>query len=66
MVRAKVSSSRLCKASKDTLWNILVDGDNWDKWASDTTSKTYMISHRIAQRESNAVVVCDEEVVGGL
>lgn len=63
MVRARVSTSRICKASKDTLWNILADVDNWHKWASDTTSKTYMISHKTVHRESNTVVVCDEEEV---
>jgi hypothetical protein len=66
LVRARVSTSRQCKASKDTLWNILEAVDNWHKWASDTTSKTYMISHKIVHQESNNTVVCDEEeVVGG-
>jgi hypothetical protein len=66
MVRVRVSTSRVCKASKDTLWNILEDVDNWHKWASDTSSKTYMISHKTVHRESNTVVICDEEeVVGG-
>ncbi len=66
MVRARISTSRLCKASKETLWKILEDIDNWHKWVSDTTSKTYGISHKIVHRENNTVVVCDkEEVVGG-
>ena len=66
MVSARASTSRQCKASKETLWNILADVDNWHKWASDTTSKTHMISHKIVQRESNNVLVCDEEeIVGG-
>lgn len=67
LVRARASTSRLCKASKDTLWNILEDVDNWHKWASDASSKTHMISHKTVQRESNNIVVCDEdEIVGGL
>jgi hypothetical protein len=66
LVRARVSTSRRCKAAKETIWNILADVDNWDKWASDTTRKTYMISHRTVERESSNVLVCDEEeVVGG-
>jgi hypothetical protein len=63
LVRARVSTSRLCKASKDTLWNILEDVNNWHKWASDTTSKTYMVSHKTVHRESNNVVVCNEEEI---
>jgi hypothetical protein len=65
MVRVRVSTSRVCKASKDTLWSILEDVDNWHKWASDKTSKTYMMSHKTVHRESNTVVVCDEEEVTG-
>jgi hypothetical protein len=66
LVRAKVSTSRICEASKDTLWNILADIDNLHKWAPDTTSKTHMISHKIVHQESNTGVVCDEEeIVGG-
>jgi len=65
MVRVRVSTSRVCKASKDMLWSILEDVDNWHEWASDTTSKTYMISHKIVHRESNTVVECDEEEVAG-
>jgi hypothetical protein len=66
LVRVRVSTSWICKASKDTLWNILADVDNWHKWASDTTSKTHMISHKIVHRESNTIVVHDEEeIVGG-
>jgi hypothetical protein len=44
----------------------LADVDNWHEWASDTTSKTHMISYKIVYRESNTIVVYDEEeMVGG-
>ncbi len=66
MVSVKTSTSYICNASKETLWDILEDVDNWDKWAFDKTSNAYMISHTTVQRESHNVVVCDEEeVVGG-
>jgi hypothetical protein len=66
LIRIIVSTSRICKASKDTLWNIFADVDNWHEWASDTTSKTHMISYKIVYRESNTIVVYDEEeMVGG-
>ena len=63
MVTASARASQLCKASKDTIWNILLDVDNWDKWASDKSSDAYLISHKTVKRESDSVVICDEEEV---
>lgn len=63
MVSVKASTSYTCNASKETLWDILEDVDNWDKWAFDKASNAYMISHKTVQRESSNVVVCDEEEV---
>ena len=63
MVTVSATASQLCKASKDTIWNILLDVDNWDKWASDKSSDAYLISHKTVKRESDSVVICDEEEV---
>lgn len=66
MVTVRTTTSRVCNASKDTLWRILEDVDNWNKWASDEKSSAYMLSHKMVNRENSNVVVCDEdEVVGG-
>jgi hypothetical protein len=63
LVTVSATALQLCKASKDTIWNILLDVDNWDKWASDKSSDAYLISHKTIKRESDSVVICDEEEV---
>ena len=64
MVRVRVSTSRLVKASKDTIWSILEDVDNWTDWA-DPESKTHMLSHKTVKREGNVVTCLEEEIAGG-
>ncbi len=64
MVRVRVSTSRLVKASKDTVWSILDDVDNWTEWA-DPKSKTHMLSHKTVKREGNVVTCLEEEIAGG-
>lgn len=64
MARVRVSTSRLCRASKDTVWSILEDVDNWTDW-SDPKSKTHMLSHKTVKREGNVVTCLEEEIAGG-
>jgi hypothetical protein len=54
----------LVKASKDTIWSILEDVDNWTEWA-DPKSKTHMLSHKTVKREGNVVTCIEEEIAGG-
>ncbi len=60
----KVSTSRFCRASKDTIWSILEDVDNWTKW-TDPNSKTHLLVHKTVKREGNVVVCLEEEMAGG-
>ncbi len=64
MVRVRVSTSRVCRASKDTIWSILEDVDNWTGW-TDPSSKTHLIVHKTLKREGNVVVCLEEEMAGG-
>ena len=64
MVRVKVSASRLCKAAKDTIWNLLEDLEDWPRWA-DPQSKTHILSHKVLQREGNTALVDEEGIAGG-
>jgi hypothetical protein len=64
LARVRVSTSRLCKASKETIWSVLEDVDNWTKWA-DPSSKTHILSHKTISREGNVVVCLEEEIAGG-
>ncbi len=64
MSRVTVSASRLCKASKDTIWSILEDVDNWTQWA-DPSSKTHLLRHETVKRDGNVVVCLEEEMAGG-
>jgi hypothetical protein len=54
----------LCRASKETIWSILEDVDNWTDW-SDPKSKTHMLSHKTIKREGNIVTCIEEEIAGG-
>jgi hypothetical protein len=54
----------LCRASKETIWSILEDVDNWTDW-SDPKSKTHMLSHKTIKREGNIVTCLEEEIAGG-
>ena len=63
MVTVSATALRPCEASIDTIWNILLDVDNWDKWASDKSSDAYLISHKTIKRESDSIVICDEEEI---
>lgn len=64
MVRVRVSTSRVCKASKETLWKVLEDVESWPSWA-DVNSRIHMLSHKPVKREGNVVVCEEEEIAGG-
>jgi hypothetical protein len=59
----EVSTTRISKASKDSIWKILEDMESWSNWG-DSTRKTHLISHKLVSREGN-VAVCDEDEVAG-
>jgi polyketide cyclase/dehydrase/lipid transport protein len=63
-ILVRVSTSRLCRASKETIWSILEDVDNWTDW-TDPNSKTHLLSHKAVKREGNVVVCLEEEIAGG-
>jgi hypothetical protein len=60
----EVSTTRLSKASKDSLWRAIEDMESWSNWG-DKTRKTHLISHKIVSRDGNTVVCDEEEVAGG-
>lgn len=59
----KVSTTRVSKASRESIWKALEDMESWSEWG-DETRKTHMISHNIVSREGN-IAVCDEDEVAG-
>ena len=52
----EVSTTRVSKASKDTLWRAIEDMESWSKWG-DGSRRTYVISHKIVSREGNVAVL---------
>ena len=64
-MRIEVTSTRVSKASKDSIWKAVEDLESWPKW-SDGTSIYHINSIKIVSREGNSVVSDTDEVSNGL
>ncbi len=53
-----VEQSRIIKAPKEKVWQVLTDMENWPKWLNSETGFR-VVSHNIVSAQGN-VIVCDE------
>ena len=59
---ASSSNSKVIRASRDTVWDILVDMESWPDWAPKAQNRiTY---HHILEKQGNTII-CEERLNAG-